>query len=278
MTDLRTGIGEWLSYLEPALSVAKKYVWTGPDVEQFWEFIRRAAVVRQYEALDTILKMVDASHGHFGVTLLRPAYEEFIWIKYLNNHLEQAQILMALLPLHGADTSIEAQGEYAGSKEMTRIGFPHQMVTAHAARRRALERKIRAIGRELSWPQNANPLPSMAYLSRTVGHEREYKFLYHATSRFVHFSTHELARRVWGKKGDVHIESNSFSEYWSNFAMYWAFWLFIHLVVEVHDALGDPESTPERDREMENWLHSFEPIPIITPTELESWSDPALRD
>jgi hypothetical protein len=44
MSDLRRAIGEWLLYLEPAISVAKKYVWNDQEEKQFWEFIRRAAV------------------------------------------------------------------------------------------------------------------------------------------------------------------------------------------------------------------------------------------
>lgn len=273
MADLRKGIGEWLDYLEPSVAAAKKYEWSGADQEQFWEFIRRAAIVRQYEGLAALLKMADAGYGHFGVTLLRPAYEEFIWIKYLSGKPEEAKVLIALLAMRGVDESMQAQSEYAGAKAMDTIGFSQRLVKVHAARGRALDAKIRSIGRKLKWPQNANPLPSMAYLSRATGQEREYKFLYYATSKFVHFSPHELGRRVWGKKGKVDIGSNSFSLYWSDFAMYWAFWLLIHTVVEVHDVLGDLGSTPEKDKEMEEWLRSFAPIPIITPAELESWNE-----
>jgi hypothetical protein len=113
----------------------------------------------------------------------------------------------------------------------------------------------------------------MSHLSKCVGFAREYKFLYHATSRFVHFSTHELARRVWGKKGSVKIGSSSFSEYWSDFAMYWALWLLIHLIREVHDVLGDINSTPQKDEEMIKWLGSLSGVPIVTASELKSWDN-----
>jgi len=273
MVDLRKGVAEWLNYLEASIAAARQYEWSGADQDQFWEFIRRAAIVRQYEALQSLLKMADDGYAHFGVTLLRPAYEEFIWIKYLNRWPTEAKALMMLLAMRGVDESMQAQSDYAGAKGMESIGFSQRLAKIHGARGRALDAKIRLIGRQLKWPANANPLPSMAYLSRVTGQEREYKFLYYATSKFVHFSTHELGRRVWGKKGRVKIGSNSFSAYWSDFAIYWAFWLLIHTFTEADDVLGDLGSTPEKDKEMEEWLRSFAPIPIITPTELKSWNN-----
>jgi hypothetical protein len=271
MAELREGVGRWLAYLDPVIAKAREYRWSGPDQEQFWPFLKRAAITRQYEAIEATLQMFDAGSGHFAVTFLRPAYEEYIWLAYLGQHLEEAHALAPALAVRDLGLSLEAENEYSNVKQMAELGFTQRFVKAQRARGREAEAQIREIGRKLKWPSSANPLPSMSYLSRQVGREREYRFLYHATSRFVHFSAHELGRRVWGEQGKVHISSSTFSEYWSRFALYWAFWLLIHAIVECHDVLGDLPEDPNRDREMEELLRSFAAIPIITYEELETW-------
>jgi hypothetical protein len=274
MADLRKGVGEWIEYLRPAASSAEKYTWSGADEDQYWEFLKRSVIRRQFEALETILQMFDAKHGHFGVLLLRPAYEELIWTAYLAKHVDVAPELVRLLSVHEIVDSLDAQNDYVGPKAMAELGFSQRYVKSFVARDRSHQTRIKEIGRTLKWPQRQSLLPSMAYLSRQVEYEREYKFLYHATSRYVHFSVHELGRRVWGRSGDVSIGSTSFSDDWAHFAMYWAFWLFIHTTVECHDVLGEVGGGPEKDKEMEEWLKALEPIPILTREELSAWPSP----
>jgi hypothetical protein len=272
MVDLRKGVGEWIEYLRPAASSAEKYIWSGADEDQYWEFVKRSVIRRQFEALETILQMFDAKHGHFSVLLLRPAYEELIWTAYLVKHAYVAPELVRLLAVHEIADSLNAQNEYTGLKTMAKLGFSQRYVKTVVARDRSHQTRIKEIGRSLKWPQRPSLLPSMAYLSRQVKYEREYKFLYHATSRYVHFSVHELGRRVWGESGEVSIGSTRFSDYWAHFGMYWAFWLFIHTAVECHDALGDVGGGPEKEKEMEEQLRAFEPIPILTMEELRAWT------
>jgi hypothetical protein len=101
----------------------------------------------------------------------------------LANHVDVAPELVRLLAVHEVADSLNAQNEYAGLKAMTEIGFSQRYVKMFVARDRSYQARIREIGRALNWPQRPSLLPSMAYLSRQVGREREYKFLYHATSR-----------------------------------------------------------------------------------------------
>jgi hypothetical protein len=274
MDDLRKGVGEWVEYLRSSTQAATEYVWEGDFSKHIWEVIRRAAIRRQYEALEATLKMVDSGQGHFSILLLRPAYEEFIWIAYLSKYPEIAQRLTMLLAQHDTTSSLVAQNEYVGTRIMSELGFTQRVIKAQEAIDRGVQAQIREIGRSLKWPQRSNLLPSVAFLSRQVNREKEYKFLYHATSKFVHFSTSELARRVWGKHGRVTIGSGSFSNYWSSFSMYWALWLFIHLMVECHDILGPFDADEAKHKEMLEWLRRFEAVPIITRQELEAWSIP----
>jgi hypothetical protein len=78
---MREGFAEWLKFLNPVFEATKEHVWEGSIQEQQWPFFKRGVVQRQLEAMQAIMQMVDAGHGHFGVTLLRPAYEELVWLE-----------------------------------------------------------------------------------------------------------------------------------------------------------------------------------------------------
>src|ERR1700731_349526 len=106
---------------------------------------------------------------------------------------------------------------------MPAIGFTQRYVKAAVARDREVEHQIREIGSRLGWNNGRHLLPSMSFLSRKVGRERDYKFLYQGTSRFVHFSAVEIFRRAWGRKGEVQIGSQTFGRHWEIFAIYWGF-------------------------------------------------------
>jgi hypothetical protein len=93
--------------------------------------------------------------------------------------------------------SLDAQNQYLGAKVMNDLGFTQRFIKIQDAECRKREARIREIGRSLGWPQDRSLSPSIGWLSRKVKREKQYNFLYHATSRFVHFSQQELLRRVW---------------------------------------------------------------------------------
>jgi hypothetical protein len=58
--------------------------------------------------------------------------------------------------------------------------------------------KIKALGAELGWPANGRTPPSVKWLASQTDNSDLYDFLYSATSRVLHFSVSEIARRGWG--------------------------------------------------------------------------------
>jgi hypothetical protein len=98
--------------------------------------------------------------------------------------------------------------------------------------------------------------------------------LYHGTSRYVHFSTQEILRRVWGKKGEVTISSRAFQRYWIDFAISWGSRLFLDLLtVCVDDLAGLNEDRMFEITEAQKLLPRFAlKVPIITANELKSWA------
>jgi hypothetical protein len=113
-------------------------------------------------------------------------------IKYLNKNVEAAKKLVPLLARNEIAANIAAQNEFAGPKDMEEIGFAPAIVRLTLKNDEKTKQEIRQIGARLGWKTGRSHLPSMAWLSKEVGHERDYKFLYQGTSRFVHFSTAEI--------------------------------------------------------------------------------------
>ena len=204
--NLRKEVTKWLAYIAPTLAPIEKYERTGQDIDQYWDFLKRGVIKRWHEALDAICNMAEIGVGHFGVTLVRPAFEELVWIEYLDKNKSKANELVVLLTMQEIAANLVAQNDYVGVKGMKALGFTQRFVKSSLARNRNYNKQIRDLVRELGWPKRREgALPSMAFLARKVGRAQEYGFLYQGTSRYVHFSTTEILRRVWGVKGEVTI-------------------------------------------------------------------------
>lgn len=253
--------------LAPEVESVGNYTWTGNDDDQYWEFFKRSIIKRQFEALNAIIHLAESKQGHFGVTLLRPAYEELLWGTYLEKHKDLAPKIALLLSRKEVGDTIEAQNQFLGAKAMQAHGFTQKRIKQMKASFRPSTAELRAIGKRLGW-RNDEP-PGAAALARWTGHEKEYNFIYHATSRYVHFSTHELGRRVWGHRGSVTIGSDQFSSYWSDFALYWSFRIYIYVSTVFPDLWGS-EDNPALEG-MLDVIKEMYPVPIITASELESW-------
>ena len=97
--NLRKEVTKWLAYIAPTLAPIEKYERTGQDIDQYWDFLKRGVIKRWHEALDAICNMAEIGVGHFGVTLVRPAFEELVWIEYLDKNKSKANELVVLLTM-----------------------------------------------------------------------------------------------------------------------------------------------------------------------------------
>jgi len=151
---------------------------------------------------------------------------------------------------------------------MKQLGWTPSAVSNSARKLEEENAELKAIGNSLGWRKTP---PTFKWLSEKVGHADEYNYIYHATSSFVHFSPHELHRRVWGRHGHVIIGSSSFTDYWEDFAAYWSTNTFIQTVVEVGDVLSFDDK--ENDFVLDI-IKALYPVPIITTAEVQAWSEP----
>lgn len=257
----------------PQVQALRTYQWQGSTESQRLEFVRRAAVVRQFEAATAILSLFDSGNGPTGAIMLRPAYEELLWIEYLDLCGESSLELVQLLTQKELRESYDAQKQFLGQKGIRKIGFYSKLSRRIEHGLKDPSKRLAALGGSLGWRKGASQ-PSVAFIARKVGREKQYQFLYQGTSRSVHFSPHELQRRVWGQHGSVIIGSSSFERYWSDFAMSWSFRLLVETMIKA----GFTEIVEESDRagggSFGRLLRELRPVQILTASELEAWDEP----
>ncbi|MCQ8875466.1 DUF5677 domain-containing protein [Mesorhizobium sp. LMG17149] len=255
--------------LTPMLAPLKEHEWAGPTQDEFFGLIQRAVLVRQWEGLQAQLALSSAGHGAFGVSLLRPSYEEMIWIEYLLTVKADASRILRLLGAGGAAKSVTQQAAYLGRNVSLHLGWLPEHVAFHAANGEAVAKELKVLKGKLGWDKAP---PTFKWVSKAAGREKEYDFLYHATSSFVHFSVHELTRRIWGNKGKVTIGSGTFAGYWEEFACYWAARNFVNLMVATEIWIQDG-SQEDEPTEILDIGEKLVPVPIVTREELFAWPD-----
>ena len=264
---------KWLEIWTPMIERFKTFKWKGEDGEQMWHFLRRGVIVRQFEALQAIQHLIEGGRGNFGVVFLRPAFEELVWIEYLTKHIDIANELIGRMANIEIAANIKAQDDYVGRREMIEGGFTTELVKTLLDGDQWVQSRIREIGTKLGWNMSRSLLPTMAYLAKQVDREKDYKFLYQGTSRYVHFSTQEIFRRIWGTKGDVTITSKNFNEYWEQFGISWGVRIFADLIIACIDDFGEyADGLTESIGEIGQLQAMFAgTIPIITLGELRGW-------
>jgi hypothetical protein len=231
--------------------------------------VKRAALVRQFEALQALTSMAKNGYAHFGVSLLRPAFEELLWLEYLSANEDVAPKVAYLYSEKEVMDSLTAQNNFLGNNGMLNIGFTQKHFKRIRAEKRPKQSELKEIGRRLGWKGHA--LPSTEFVAKKVDRHREYQYLYQGTSRSVHFSPHELLRRVWGKHGQVSITSEHFKNYWADFALSWSARIFIQSVGPAIELMQFSTEQEKQNRSFLETIDNLRPIQIITASELESW-------
>lgn len=270
----RNSVSDILEALSGFVESSSKMAWL--PSHGVLPLIRNSIIKRQHECLQIAVNLADKGQGFAAVGFLRPACEEFLWVKYLSSISKtDAERLLRVVATSEIWDSLRAQHEYTGKTAMVSLGLTahfQNMESSVKARAGA----VKALGMKLSWEKRTvenSKLPSMAYIAKSVNESKLYKLLYHASSRYVHFSPHELMRRAWGKSGEVSINSAHFSDYWGSFVLYWGTYLLASTFIAAH-SLGkssefDISMDGDRLLAASKALGELGMVPIITAGELE---------
>lgn len=241
LSQLKNDTQTILDSLSDLVDAYSDLEWSPSD--GFLPIVCRAIIRRQYDSLESISYLVSSQRGYAAAPMLRPSCEEFIWSKYLLDIPSlDAQQLVTYIANDEIYRSLRAQSKAYGKSLSKEHGIlPY--LEEQKRNRKNLQHNLRDLGRRLKWPErsvNNSTTPSMWWLAKQTKEEETYELIYHATSRFVHFSTSELLRRAWGNRYGVSVRSVHFGDYWSQFSLHWGLILFIGSVVEIlsADCLG----------------------------------------
>ena len=151
--------------------------------------------------LKVSVELVESEHGYAAVPLLRPACEELLWLRYLEKlTADDAKLLAGCLIRSGLLRDLNAQAGEVGEEEMMAIGLGPAL-KIFRSKASDVQQKLRELGKRLGWSDRVvskGSVPNTWFIAKTTDSTDLYRFLYHATSRYVHFSPVELARRGWG--------------------------------------------------------------------------------
>ena len=276
--SLNTDFQTLLSAVRPWVETRSVLQWRRGD--PVLHVVYSAIIRRQFDALEAVVDLVQRGRGYAAAPLLRPACEERIWCKYLRSidpvHAEKLLMAMAHLETHKL---LEAQAAYSSADAMRELGLSAHLSESQKTLDHA-KAEIESVGRALGWRADTinnvkkdERWPSARSIAKRVGLEKMYEFLYHGTSRFVHFTGVELLRRAWGRTGRIHVGSSRFSDYWAAFSLCWGFKLFWETIEEVFpDDEHVPDCEAQAVRDAKTRIDEFGMVPLITAEELE-WED-----
>ena len=263
-------LGEWME------SVCE-FPWDGS--ERFLPVMRRASLARQMDSLRVMIDLVASNHGYAAVPLLRPSCEELLWLRYFKI-IDQADAndLIDCLISSGLLKDLRAQDGEVDKTVMKEMGLSQALRQLDAKEEESKD-ALRKVGERLDWPRRITKgggVLSTWELAKKSGSESLYRFLYHATSRYVHFSPVELGRRGWGKNGKLHISASTYEPHWAIFALQWGARLFgfsIEAVLEPLTQEGLPEPPHDLLHPIFEQICEVPMIPLITADELKWESD-----
>jgi hypothetical protein len=274
---LREGCLELVEATKDWVKIASKCEWDSRDQRAAFSnmrtFLFRAVAIKQFESLSVILDLDERRHGFAAVQMLRVMCEELGWVRYLGSlQPEEAGQVLHELGAVGIRESFLAQDNYYIKNDDFSEAWQRASERSANLATSHLRTFFDSQGFSLKPGQHA---PSFYQIAKRTDLEREYKFLYHATSRVVHFSVPELFRRVWGDNREVSISSSNFERYWAAFSLYWGAQLFALTFIDVVLILGEPDvddSIAQRMLQSSKKLKKHGAVPLLTVEEL-LWRD-----
>ena len=210
-----------LACLSPWIQEVSVVDWNGAT--GFTPILRRSALRRQFEALEVGVELVASERGYAAVPLLRPACEELLWLKYLDKlTADDGNLLSECWIRSGLLRDLNAQAGEVGAEGMMAMGLGPAL-KASRSKESVVQHKLRGLGKRLGWPNvSKGRVPSIRFIAEATDSESLYRFLYHAVSRYVHFSPVELSRLGWGRPGRLELSSKTYEPVWAVFALSWS--------------------------------------------------------
>lgn len=199
----------------------------------YYDFCLKSSFVKLVEFNEFIHSTRKYEFSFFYLATLRGICEDLIVLTFLSKfHKRDRNKLILMLAAKQWGESIKAQTIF-----FTR-NRPRQWVIMHTRDKTEkdlanLSNETKKLKKKLGLGARAK-LPSVKQMAAYSGMSDLYDYLYHATSKVVHFSPHVLMRMGWGdlEKGPFVVSTKNFYPYYRAFNEFYGSFLFIKYVDE----------------------------------------------
>lgn len=195
-----------------------------------------AALVKNFEFNYSVCSKESEEGSFFLMPFLRGMCEDLITLKFMERFDEAFRkkiiyIQMLLLTIESA----EAQGSFFEKENIIQLRYRHK----HGAEEvKAIQAELKKLWHGKGFNKDTI-FPSVSAMANDTRMVALYNFLYHATSRVVHFSPNVLFRMGWGKPGeDVTFNTKNFTQYYHEFTVYHGTYLLLKFIKESKKFLG----------------------------------------
>lgn len=231
--SLKTIYNELSKITDRSVKLPKTTPW-----RSFYELCLKSGFIKLLEFNEFIHSTRKSEFSFFYTATLRGICEDFIILTFLSKFSKRDRDkLIRILLFKQLDETIKAQTIFFAQNR------PQQWVIMHTKaetkeRLEFLSKEVEKINKKLGL-RDGKRLPSIKEMAAYSGLSDLYGYLYHATSKIVHFSPHVLMRMGWGdlEKGPIYVSSKHFFSYYREFNKFYGSFLFIRYVDEFQKEL-----------------------------------------
>jgi hypothetical protein len=210
-----------------------------------------SAYVKAYDFVLYICRLNDLKDAFFQLPMLRGICEDLITITYLLNQNEgKRNFLVITKRFEELKKSTKAQSEFFNKYNSGQIVLP-------ALYQDEIEPFLKVF-RDAGHLLEESKLPNVFTMAKSVNLEDLYAFIYHATSKSVHFDIFTLFSMGWGTRdeenGIIHPNFSYKHDYkhYYTFALFYSSYLFLEQNKYFKEFLVLPQKIDELLLELEN--------------------------
>lgn len=248
-------------YRELSADIAEHFKFPLEDInDDLFSPVLIAAYAKCFEFNFDISKQRSLGNSLYLMSFLRGVCEDLITLKFINRlDVKKRHDLMAIYVPYLLETSIFSQQQY----------FAHQKIDQIIIRRKddrlikKLESDLKQFWTNLGYKKD-RIFPSVESMAIDGNLKQLYDFLYHATSRTVHFSPNILLRTGWyDEKAMITFSPKNFQKYYSFFNLYQGTNLFIQFSSTFKKQLNLKKETIKKINELEEILKAANRVPEL---------------
>src|SRR5260370_10508834 len=206
-------------------AINSSVVITGEMVDGQFDMATTAALIKAYEFCNEAAGS-DKGQSFFLLASLRGICEDYITLKFV--HAQAAAVKNEVIHLRMLE---EATDSSIAQWRFFKENHPSQRLYYRDSFDQELEQvrgDLRKLLKEHPVRKNAS-MPSIYYMADKVGMQPLYRYVYHATSQFVHFSPRILLRMGWEGPPRFTFATAHFGDYYHHFSIFYGTFLLISI-------------------------------------------------